>query len=183
MTERASPAGRWVLAVAVVAAVSAVAALVYVRNAPPVGVPAGGHPGATPGDPRRLAEVRAEFDRGVLFLRQGQFDAAAGAFHRVLVLAPKLPEGHLNMAFTLYELGDLAGARKFFESAHALDPRLSGADYGIALVTFAEGDRDRAIALMRRYLARLPDSDPNRAKALRRLAEMEDSPAGRRGRR
>lgn len=183
MTRNPTPMGRWPAAAVIVVAVAALASLVYVRNAPRASLPATAHHGIVPGDSKRLAEVRAEFDRGVVLLRQGQFDAAASAFHRVLVLAPTLPEGHLNMAFTLYEMGNLSGARKFFESARALDRRMSGADYGIALVTFAEGDRDRAVVLMRRYLEDLPQTDPNRAKALRRLAEMEASMTGKEGRR
>lgn len=178
MTESRVLKERWLLAVAALAAVFSMASFVYLGSVPQAGSPPASHPPVSRGDPKRLAEIRAEFDRGVLLLRERRFDSAATAFHRVLVLDPTLPEGHLNMAFTLYEMGDLSGSRKFFESARALDPRMTGADYGIALVTFAEGDRAKAVALMRRYLTRLPESDPNRAKASRRLAEMENSPDG-----
>lgn len=182
MTERRRDARPVLAAMAAVAALLLVGALIYLKKPRAVDVGAGSVT-RDHADQRRIAEIRTEFNRGVELLYSRQFEAAAGAFHRVLVLAPTLPEGHLNMAFALFEMGDLAGARKFFQGAKALAPRLAAADYGLALVANAEGRHELAARMMEGYLGGLPAGDPNREKAIRRLSEIRAAAATAGGRR
>jgi len=121
---------------------------------------------------RSAREIEDAFRQGVEHLRQRRFNEAASAFHRVLARDPRQPEAHINMGFALYELGDFKGARSFFYSGKALDPRMGSADYGLALVLDAEGHRQQAIVRMQRYADSLAPGDPNRMIALRRLSEM-----------
>lgn len=100
----------------------------------------------------RSDEVRARFDSAVLMLHAGQHEHAVTALHRVLELAPQLPEAHVNMGFALLGLHRAAAARDFFTSAMALDAMQANAYYGLAMASDELGDRPAAIGAMRSYL-------------------------------
>ncbi|MBX3608106.1 MAG: tetratricopeptide repeat protein [Piscinibacter sp.] len=104
-------------------------------------------------------ELRERFEQAVLMLHAKQYEHAVTALHRVLELAPRLPEAHVNMGFALLGLGRAAAARDFFEAATALRPEQANAYYGLALAHEAEGDTELAIGAMRSYLHRARDAD------------------------
>ena len=100
----------------------------------------------------REAEVRRRFDEGVVMLHARQYGQAITALHRVLELAPQLPEAHVNMGFALLGSGKARAARNFFDGATALKADQANAYYGLALAWEAEGDLEMAMGAMRSYL-------------------------------
>ena len=98
------------------------------------------------------AEVRLRFDAAVLMLHAKQYEPAAAALHRVLELAPKMPEAHVNMGFAMLGLQRPAVARDFFEGATGLKANQANAYYGLALAHEAGGDLEPALGAMRTYL-------------------------------
>lgn len=104
-------------------------------------------------------EVRERFDQAVLMLHAKQYEHAVTALHRVLELAPRLPEAHVNMGYALLGLGRADAARDFFETATALRPEQANAYYGLALAHERSGDLPLAIGAMRTYLHRAKGGD------------------------
>ena len=97
-------------------------------------------------------EVKRRFNQAVVMLHARQYEHAATALHRVLVLAPQMPEAHVNMGFALLGLKRVNEARDFFEGATALKPDQANAYYGLALAYEAGGDVAMATGAMRSYL-------------------------------
>lgn len=130
-------------------------------------------PDATPAEataPRmpHQAEVTQRFNQAVAMLHAKQYDYAIAALHRVLLLAPELPEAHVNMGFALMGLGRHAEARAFFDGAIALRPEQANAYYGLALAWDAAGDRALATGAMRTYVHLAKNENPehlSRARA------------------
>jgi hypothetical protein len=114
---------------------------------------------------QREAEVKSRFEQGVVMLHARQFDPAIASFHRVLELAPEMPEAHVNMGFALLGLSRFDAARDFFESATDLRPDQINAYYGLALALEGLGDFPGATGAMRTYLHRSQKDDPFRTKA------------------
>lgn len=132
---------------------------------------------ATPAEVVPRDEVHERFQQAVLMLHAKQYEHAVAALHRVLALAPRLPEAHVNMGYALLGLQRPAAARDFFESATALRPEQANAYYGLALAHDALGDRALAIGAMRSYLHRARGADEahlRRARAA--LWEWEAEP-------
>ena len=71
---------------------------------------------------------------------------------RVLVQAPALPEAHVNLGFALLGLGEVAQARRAFDTAIELRPQQANAYYGLALAQESLGDLELALGAMRSYL-------------------------------
>ena len=129
----------------------------------------------------RQAEVRRRFDAAVLMLHAKQYEPAAAALHRVLELAPRMPEAHVNMGFAMLGLQRPKVARDFFESATALRADQANAYYGLALANEASGDLELALGAMRSYLHLARNEDEahlRRARAA--LWEWEAKLAARR---
>jgi predicted Zn-dependent protease len=97
-------------------------------------------------------EARRRFDQAVVMLHSKQYDHAVTALHRVLVLAPQMPEAHVNMGFAMLGLKRIKEARDFFDGATALRPEQANAYYGLALAHEAAGDLASATGAMRTYL-------------------------------
>lgn len=124
-------------------------------------------------DDKLQRELAARFEQGVAMLQLGEYEHAVTAFHRVLVLAPGLPEAHLNMGFALYELKDYQGAQRFFEGAKALAPDFLNVEYGLALSLFAQGKTIEAVHHMATYLSGLKQDDPFRRAAEEKMKQMQ----------
>jgi len=119
------------------------------------------------------AEVRLRFDQGVVMLHARQYEHATTAFHRVLALAPQMPEAHVNMGFALLGQKRHREATDFFASAIELRREQPNAYYGLAVALEANGDLRGAIGAMRTYVHRAQSTDPYRRKAEAALWEWE----------
>lgn len=119
------------------------------------------------------AELRARFEQAVVMLHAKQYDHAITALHRVLQLAPAMPEAHVNMGYAFLGLQQADAARSFFQSAIELRPQQANAYYGLALVEEQRQDWELALGAMRSYLHLSGADDPHRAKARAALWEWE----------
>lgn len=116
-------------------------------------VPAG--PGRSAQSPAELVhrqEIEERFSQAVVMLHAKQYERAVTALHRVLELAPRLPEAHVNMGFAMLGLERFDAARDFFDAATALNPTQANAYYGLALALEGKGDLELAVGAMRSYL-------------------------------
>lgn len=116
-------------------------------------------------DQMRRAEVDRRFSNGVVFLSSRDFDQAASEFHRVLQLAPKMPEAHVNMGFALLGTQRFNVAKDFFISAIDLNTGQLNAYYGLALALEGLHDLPGARGAMRSYIHLAPADDPYLTKA------------------
>jgi tetratricopeptide (TPR) repeat protein len=119
------------------------------------------------------AELRARFDQAVVMLHAKQYDHAVTALHRVLQLAPAMPEAHVNMGYAFLGLQQADAARSFFQSAIELRPQQANAYYGLALAEELRQDWELALGAMRSYLHLSAADDPHRTKARAALWEWE----------
>ncbi len=121
------------------------------------------------------AELQVRFEQAVVMLHARQYEHAITALHRVLELAPRLPEAHVNMGFALLGQQQAAAAEGFFRAAIELRPQQANAYYGLAMAAELRGDYETALGGMRSYLhlARAAD-EPMRAKARAALWEWEE---------
>ncbi|GAB3651645.1 tetratricopeptide repeat protein [Ramlibacter alkalitolerans] len=118
-------------------------------------------------------ELQQRFEQAAVMLHAKQYDHAITALHRVLQLAPRLPEAHVNMGYALVGLEKYDAARGFFEAAIELNPRQANAYYGLALTQEAGQDYESALGAMRTYLHFAPADDPHRTRARSALWEWE----------
>jgi Flp pilus assembly protein TadD len=118
-------------------------------------------------------EIRVRFEQAVLMLHARQYDHAVTALHRLLQLAPDMPEAHVNMGYAMLGLHEYQAARDFFNSAVALRPRQANAYYGLALAEEGSRDLSAAKGAMRTYLHFAPAGAPHIAKARAALWEWE----------
>lgn len=122
---------------------------------------------------RAETEIRQRFQQGVTMLNDKQHEHALKEFHRVLELAPDMPEAHVNAGYALIGLGRFAVARDFFESALALRKNQVNAYYGLAVSLEGLNDLPGALGAMRAYLHLAPADDPYRRKAEAAVWEWE----------
>lgn len=118
-------------------------------------------------------EIKQRFNQGVLMLHAKQYEHALTAFHRVLQLAPEMPEAYVNTGYTMMGLGRYNVARDFFESAITLRTNQLNAYYGLAEALEAMNDLPGAIGAMRTYIHLSPDSDKFKRKAEAAVWEWE----------
>jgi tetratricopeptide (TPR) repeat protein len=119
------------------------------------------------------AEIGQRFQRGVTSLNAKQYEQAISDFHRVLELAPRMPEAHVNAGFAMIGLKRYAVARDFFEGALALRKNQVNAYYGLAEALEGLNDLPGALGTMRAYLHLAPADDPYRRKAQSAVWEWE----------
>jgi len=119
------------------------------------------------------AEIRQHFQQGVNMLNNKQYEQALKEFHRVIELAPDMPEAHVNAGFALIGLERFAVARDFFEGALALRKGQINAYYGLAEALEGLNDLPGALGAMRAYLHLAPANDPYRRKAEAAVWEWE----------
>jgi Flp pilus assembly protein TadD len=120
-------------------------------------------------------EVGERFAQGVVMLHAKQYEHALTAFHRVLQLAPEMPEAHVNAGFALLGMNEASAARAFFDGAIALRKNQRNAYYGLAVAYERLGDLPAARGAMRTYAHLAPRDDPFRRKAEAALWEWESS--------
>jgi cytochrome c oxidase subunit 1 len=113
----------------------------------------------------RAAEVARRFAAGTALLNARQFQPAASELHRVLELAPKLPEAHVNMGYAMIGLQRHTLARDFFDSAILLNVNQRNAYFGLAVALEGIGDLEGALGAMRSYVHLAGEQDPYLRKA------------------
>lgn len=114
---------------------------------------------------QRKKEIDLRFKEGVAMLQAKAYDKALIAFHRVLELAPDMPEALVNAGYASLGLGDAKSARVFFDSATNLRPDQLNAYFGLGEALLALGDTLGALQAMETYIHRAPADDPFRRKA------------------
>lgn len=143
------------------------------------GAGASPEPPATPAS-AAAAEARQRFDQAVVMLHAHQYEHAAVALQRVLVLAPDLPEAEVNLGFALLGLQRPGQARRHFEAAIDLRADQANAYYGLALAHEAEGDLALATGAMRSYLHLARDERPEHLRRARAALWEWDAAGARR---
>ena len=120
-------------------------------------------------------EIQWRFNQAVTMLHAKQYDYAIKALHRVLELAPRMPEAHVNMGFAFLGGGDIKSARDFFTSALEINPKQLNAYYGLAMAAEAEQDMEVALGAMRTYVHLSSPDDPYLKKARAALWEWQEN--------
>lgn len=100
----------------------------------------------------KQSEIARRYEQAVLMLHAEQYDYAVTALHRVLELAPAMPEAHVNMGFALLGQGNVQAARDFFRSAIELRPAQANSYWGLAVSLEALCDIEGAIGAMRTFI-------------------------------
>lgn len=152
---------RWRVLAASVAMIVVLGALFY-------RLPGGGveieHRADTGAAPREHVVVEL-FRQGAVMLHARRYDLASVVLHRLLQLAPALPEAHVNMGYTQLGLGQPLIAEDFFRTAIELRAEQANAYYGLALALEAQNDLESARGAMRTYLHLVTPNDPYARKA------------------
>ncbi len=110
-------------------------------------------------------EIDRRFKQGVVMLHTREYEHAMTAFHRVLQLAPTMPEAHVNAGFALIGLKRFKEALAFFDAAIDLRRGQVNAYYGMAVALEGLGDLPGATGAMESYLHLSKADDPYRRKA------------------
>ncbi len=128
-----------------------------------------------PADPNAMHEVQIRFDQGAALLHAKRYEYAATAFQRVLELAPRMPEAHVNLGFAFLGVQQYEDAGNEFNLATQLNPGQANAYWGLALAMEGMKDYEGALGAMRAYihLSTTPD-DPYVPKARAALWEWEE---------
>lgn len=124
-------------------------------------------------DQMRGDEVKRRFAQGVALLNAKQFEAAASEFHRVLELAPQMPEAHVNMGFAMVGVQRYAMAKDFFTVAIDLNAQQVNAYYGLAVALEGLHDLPGALGAMRSYVHLTKADDAYLPKANAAIWEWE----------
>ncbi|MDR9499652.1 MAG: tetratricopeptide repeat protein [Hydrogenovibrio sp.] len=133
-------------------------------------------PKGDPGNHARQAkqqEVKWRFNQAVAMLHAKQYEYAVKALHRVLELAPRMPEAHVNMGFAFLGGGDVKSARDFFTTALEINPDQLNAYYGLAMAAEAQNDMEVALGAMRTYVHLSQPDDPYLRRARAALWEWQ----------
>lgn len=122
-------------------------------------------------------EIAARFQQAIIMLHSRQYVYAVTALHRVLALAPRMPEAHANMGFALLGQGHYEAARDFFHSAIDLRPQQVNAYWGLAVSLEALCDIKGATGAMRSYVHLVDSEDPFLPRARAALWEWGSAAA------
>ena len=118
-------------------------------------------------------QITPLFEKAVSMLRAKKFEHAIIALHKVLKIAPRLTEAHVNMGFAFYGIKRFDEARDFFTSAIDLRPTQVNAYYGLAISLKETNDLKGAVGAMRSYLHLKKKEDSYSTKARSILVQWE----------
>jgi tetratricopeptide (TPR) repeat protein len=113
------------------------------------------------GPPDRVDPEQALFVLAVVQQRAHLNDQARALLEQVVARRPAFLSAYHHLGLSLYELGDLAGAREAFGVLRALRPGQANVAYQLGLVALAEGDLDEAGALFGEALDRYGGRNPS----------------------
>lgn len=132
---------------------------------------------ATPQTPEkeRMAEITARFEQAVVMLHAKEYEHAATALHRVMVLAPRMPEVYVNMGYAKLGQELPQEALLFFEAATQLKPEQANAYWGMAVALENSGDLAGALGAMRTFIHLSPGDAGFLRRARSALWEWEET--------
>lgn len=110
-------------------------------------------------------ELHAQFSRGAMHLHLNRYERSLADFDQILMLAPDLPEAHVNRGYSLIGLNRFEEAASAFRRALAIRPAQTNAYYGLAVAEEQLGRRDIAVLSMGKFLSLADPMDPHRRKA------------------
>jgi tetratricopeptide (TPR) repeat protein len=112
--------------------------------------------------------------QGETALRDKQFDRAQKVYEHVVKLDPRSAQGHSNLGYALYMLGNYPRAIAEFQRSLELDPRLDETEVLLALSYFDTGQLQRAIPLLEKaYQTKKDDPDVAAHLGLAYLREQQ----------
>jgi len=123
----------------------------------------------------RINQIDERFQQAIAMLHAKQYDFAIKALHRVIELAPKMPEAYVNMGYALIGKEDYKAAADFFNAAIELKPYQANAYWGLAVSMEQLGELEVALGAMRSYIHLSPPNDPFLRKARSALWEWESN--------
>lgn len=100
--------------------------------------------------------TRALVDRGVLYMRQGDYDAAADDFERALRIKPDHEAAHANLGLIRLRAGDLINAETHLREARRINPDCVEVLNNLGLLCAKQGRMEEAAAFFREALERKP---------------------------
>ena len=119
------------------------------------------------------AKWQEQYDLGVRYLSEGNYEEAIIAFTAAIDIDPKRPAGFVGRGDAYALSGDtednLSAAQADYEAAIALDETLPGAWLGLVDVYIRQGDYDKALETLREAL----EKTGNDQSIADKLAEME----------
>jgi tetratricopeptide (TPR) repeat protein len=95
-------------------------------------------------------------DYGIGLLLQGDLKGAQAAFEKVTEIAPRNPDGWVNIGRAAVQEGDMDRARTVLEKALSLSPNLARAHFFYAKVLRSDGRYDEAAEHLRKVIAQYP---------------------------
>ena len=119
------------------------------------------------------ASWQEQYDLGIKYLSEGNYEEAVIAFTAAIEIDAKRPEAYIGRGDAYALSGDteenLSAAQADYEAAIALDETLSEAWLGLADVYIRQGDYDKALEVLREAL----EKTGNDQIVADKLAEME----------
>ena len=119
------------------------------------------------------AKWQEQYDLGVRYLSEGNYEEAIIAFTAAIEIDPKRPEAYVGRGGAYIGSGEtaenLAAALADYEAALELDETNAAAWLGIADVYIRQGDYDKALEILREALEKTENDQSIAGK----LAEME----------
>lgn len=122
---------------------------------------------------KRKQELDQRFVQGVALLNNRQNESAASELHRVLELAPQMPQAHVNMGLAMIGVQHYPMARDFFNSVIELNSLQLKAHDGLAGALEGLKDIPSALGAMRSYVRLSKPDDTYLAKANAAIGEWE----------
>ena len=129
-------------------------------------------------DDPHLELLQTTFNQGVMMLHAKQYELAIPAFHKVIEIAPEMPEAYNNMGYALLGLESYQAAQDFFNSAIELNVNLLSAYFGLALTFAKQENYPLAIGAMETYRHRTTDDDPYLQQAYDHLQAWREAGRG-----
>jgi tetratricopeptide (TPR) repeat protein len=131
----------------------------------------------TGGKPKKPVTENLDYLNEALALeRQGDYDAALTSYRLALRQRPNNHKVLQNMAIAYSKLGQLDEAIRCYRRALAIEPRLSGAHYGLAFLLLRRGDVSDAAFHLEAFMLdppRSPEAERWVKHAQKTLDEMK----------
>jgi len=121
----------------------------------------------------RAAEIKLRFEQAVAMLHAKKYEFALPPLHRLMQLAPRMPEAYVNMGYALIGLKRYKTAAEFFQTAINLRPYQDNAYWGLAVALENQNDLGGALGAMRTYIHLAKANDPYVRRARSAIWEWE----------